>query len=464
MTPGHCRNTAMPRTEDEDWVGQAVALAQDLGGELDSVLLTHYPDAETLDTLRPGAPELAPDLAVVTAATRAVARELAAQGVEIFVQIADRAAFRRWMQGREDTPETRRGWIDRGRLLRGAPAFRALGLDAPPAPKPQAFAKAPGPIADRLLAGFEAEDGGAFDDLAQALLAAGRQDVLDLALRKIATRHGDEAAEDLEGALLAAAEAAKLGPSGWAQVVALPVALPAARPPDAAAMGESLVAAGILPDSLEVRFLPGWRSPDAVADLSPLAVRRVLLDLLAGAEPTDLPPGDTDDLAQRGFGVLVGLQVDWSLPVWEAIVVAGDLPPEPEEDAETPEDARRAELFDRWRGATFEACEGCVPLAVVPLSEVDAEIADFLGEAGEQAGSLAEIRDFVAMARDEAGGEEVVCRPELLGDALELSLYTTGGRFLDSMTLAADRLPARAEEMPRLIEGFVRVVRDTPGG
>jgi hypothetical protein len=450
----------MPRTEDEDWVGQALALAQDLGGELDSILLTHYPDAETLDTLRPGAPPLA----AVTAATRAVAQALAAEGVEIFVQIADRAAFRRWMQGREDTAEIRHGWIDRGRLLRGAPAFRALGLDAPPAPKPQPFAKAPGPIADRLLTAFMAEDGRGFDDLAQALLAAGRQDVLDLALRKIAARHGDEAAEDLEGALLAAAEAANLGPSGWAQVIALPVALPVTRPPDAAAMGESLVAAGLLPDSLEVRFLPGWRSPDAVAALSPLAVRRILLDLLAGAEPTDLPPGDTDELAQRGFGVLVGLQLDWSLPVWDAIVAAGDLPPEPDEDdAETPEEARRAEMFDRWRGATFEACEGCVPLAIVPLSEVDAEISDFIEEAGGEAGGLAEIRDFVAMARDEARGEEVVCRPEVLGDALELSLYTVGGRFLDSLTLAADRLPARAEEMPRLIEGFVRVVRDTPG-
>jgi hypothetical protein len=44
-----------------------------------------------------------------------------------------------------------------------------------------------------------------------------------------------------------------------------------------------------------------------------------------------------------------------------------------------------------------------------------------------------------------------------------LSIYTTGGRFLDSMTVAADRLPAPAEQMPRLLESFVRVVRDTPG-
>jgi hypothetical protein len=105
--------------------------------------------------------------------------------------------------------------------------------------------------------------------------------------------------------------------------------------------------------------------------------------------------------------------VDWSLPVWEEIAETGDLPPEPDEDAgETPEEARRAEMFDRWRGATFEACEGCVPLAIVPLSEVDAEIADFIDEAAGGveggAGSLAEIRDFVSMAREEARGEEVV--------------------------------------------------------
>src|SRR3712207_8287158 len=48
-------------------------------------------------------------------------------------------------------------------------------------------------------------------------------------------------------------------------------------------------------------FRSGWRSPGAVEELSPLAVRRLLLDLAADREPPDLPPGDTDDLARHGF-------------------------------------------------------------------------------------------------------------------------------------------------------------------
>ena len=179
-----------------------------------SILLTHYPDADTLDTLRPGETDLATTIAV----NRAVATEMAAAGVEIFVQIADRAAFRRWMQGRENTPEIRRGWVDRARLLRGAAAHKLLGIAPPVAPPRPTYGKPPGPIADRLLALLEADDGEAIDALTQGLLEAGRSDVLDLAIRKIGQRHGDDAAEELEGDLLAAAERGALGPragSSW---------------------------------------------------------------------------------------------------------------------------------------------------------------------------------------------------------------------------------------------------------
>lgn len=453
----------MPPSNDpgDDAVAQAEALAEDVAPDLDSILLTHFPDAETLDTIRPGET----DLALSAEVNRAVAAAMAAAGVEVFVQVADRAAFRRWIAGRDDAPETRRRWVDRGRLLRGDPAFRLLGLKPPAAPPRPRFPTTPGPTADRLVAAFGAEDAFAFEELLQPLIEAGREDVLDLALRKIGTQHGDEAASEMELMMLAAAEGARIGPSGWAELVTLPVALPVQGVPDAEAMGDSLIRAGILAESMEVRFLPGWRSPEAVGGLSPLALRRLLLDLLAGAEPRDLPPADTDDLARRGFGVLVGVEIDWAIPTWEEIVEADGLPPEPltEEGEETPEEARRAALFNGWRGATFEAHQGCVPLDLVPPSEVEAEIALFLDEAGEQTEGLEDIREFVAIARAEAGGEEVVCRAEVVGEGLELSLYTEAGRFLDSMSLSAERLPARAEEMPRVIQAFVRVVKDTPG-
>ncbi|MFC7476757.1 hypothetical protein ACFQS7_20485 [Dankookia sp. GCM10030260] len=454
----------MPQSDNEAGAiaAQAAALAEELAPELDAVLLTHFPDADTLDTLRPGGP----DLATTRAVNRAVAEALAAQGVEIFAQAADRGAFRRWLADRRDTPEVRRAWVDRGRVLSGAAAHTLLGIAPPaPPPAPAKFPQAPGPVADRLLALLDADDGAAVDELTQALLTAGRGDILDLAIRKIGQRYGEDASEELEADLLAAAEGARMGPSGWAELVALPVALPPDSMPDAAAMGESLVQAGLLAETLEVRFLPGWRSPEALEALSPVALRRVLLDLLAGQEPRDLPPGDTDDLRRRGFGLLLGLQIDWAIPSWETITADGP-PEQPEEDEEgtpTPEQARRAALFDGWRGAVFEASGGGVPLALVPASEVGAEIAEFLEEAGGHVGGLEEIREFVAMARNEAGGEDVVCRPEVIGDSLELALYAESGRFLDSLTLPAKRLPARAEEMPRLIEGFVRVVRDAPG-
>src|ERR1019366_9969333 len=89
------RTPIMPRFTDreDDIVGQAAALARDIAPDIDTILITHYPDRDTLNTLRP----TATDLETVVDVNRAVATELAALGVEIFVQRADRAAFRRWM-------------------------------------------------------------------------------------------------------------------------------------------------------------------------------------------------------------------------------------------------------------------------------------------------------------------------------------------------------------------------------
>ena len=444
-----------------DAVARAADLARDVAPDLAGILLTHYRDADTLDTLRPGET----DLPTVTAVNRAVAAEMLEAGVEILVQVADRAAFRRYMAERDNTAENRLAWIDRSRLLRGAEALAVLGLDASAAPPRPSFGKAPGLEADRLLDANGDEESDEFDGLVQALMHAGRIDILDLAVRKLGEREGDEAADELNWVLLVAAEGAPLGPSGWAELVTLPVALAAGPVPDAEQFGAGLIASGALPPSDEVRFLPGWRSPEALAELSFGAVRRVLLDMADGKPPRDLPPGDTDDLARHGFGVLLGLRIDWAIPVWDEIAAAGGLKPQPDDDAaETPEEARRAALFDQWRGAVFQESQGCVPLGLVAFSDTAAEIADFLAEAGQQTEGLEEIREFVATARREAGGEDVVCRPEIIGDALELSLYTAAGRFLDSVTLPASRLPARAEQMPQVLEAFVRVVQDTPCG
>jgi hypothetical protein len=451
----------VPNSSDEDErVSQAAYLARDIAPDMDVILITHYPDVETLDTARPGET----DLQVVLAVNRAVALEMLDAGVEVLVQRADRAAFRRWMSGRDDTPENRRAWIDRGRLLRGSAALEVLGLESSIAPPSQTFGRAPGPIADQLLEAFGDEDSGEFDHFVQKLMAAGRTDVLDLAIRKLGEREGDEAGDDLNWVLLVAAEGAAIGPSGWAELVTLPVALPGGDLPDGEELGQGLIGSGALADKEELRLLPGWRSPDAIADLSFGAVRRVLLDLVDGKQPRDLPPGDTDDLTRRGFGVLLGLRIDWTLPVWEEIAAAGGLPEEPDLDAaETSDEARRAALFDRWRGRVFQDGQGCVLLDVVAFSQTASEIADFLAEAGEQTSGLEEIREFVAACRRKAGTDGIVCHLKIIGGALELSCYTEAGQVLDRLMMPASRLPALAEEMPPLISTFVRLVEDSAG-
>ena len=105
---------------------------------------------------------------------------------------------------------------------------------------------------------------------------------------------------------------------------------------------------------------------------------------------------------------------------------------------------------------------GCAPLSLVAFSQTANAIADFLTEAGEQTAGLEEIRAFVAEARRQTGGDDVVCLLETVGDDLKLTLYTADGRALGSLTMAANRLPAGLEQMPRVVGALVRVVQQAP--
>ena len=93
------------------------------------------------------------------------------------------------------------------------------------------------------------------------------------------------------------------------------------------------IKSGALPDSEELRLLPGWRSPDALAELSFGAVRRVLLDLADGNDRATCRPVTRMSWPGGVSGVLLGLRIDWAIPVWEEIAAGGGLPEEPDEDA-----------------------------------------------------------------------------------------------------------------------------------
>lgn len=441
---------------------QAEAQARAVAPGLRAILFTHCEDAETLALLRPAAG----DLATAAVADRAAAAVLVAAGVKVFVQRGDRVRFAEWMETRGDVADARpEAWRDRGRLLAGGEALALLGLDPKLArPRP---GRGSGSPAERLMRAFLGEDVAAFEAAAQEVLEAGRDGVIEVALRKAADRYGDEAAEDLAEELWQLAEGAAIGPSGWAELAVLPFALPAGPLPDAAALGRGFLASGALPESVELRLLPEWRMAEAVEALGPGSVRRVLLNLVAGRPPAELPPAP-GALEAEGFAVLLGLRLDWDIPQWDQVaaegLTAGELAPELPEDAPpTPAETARAEAFARWREAIVEATAGCQPLGLVPPSELAAEIEDFLAGDEDAADGLEEIREFVAMAQREVPGEEVVCRPEVIGETLELSLYTRAGRFLDSLRLGPEQLPARAEAMPAVIAGFVPLVKDTPG-
>jgi hypothetical protein len=447
-----------PKTKDGK-LEKMVYLAKDVAPELSQVLLTHFPDAATLDVFRPGDT----DLEGAQAINRAVAVAMADAGVEVIVQRADQAAFRRWTTEHQGKPQARLDWVDREKLLRWNAAMDVLGVQGRRPPPRMAIGKKPGPVADQVLEAYAFEDDRAFDEIVQEILQSERTDILDLAVRKMLESHGDEAAEDLRWTFQVAAEGANIGPSGWMELVGLPVALAVWPPPDGQVIVDGFLGAASQDAAVEVRLLPGWRNAETLASLSCDAVRRILLDLSEGREPADLPPGDTDDLKKTGFGVLIGCRTDWAIPVWDTIVAAGGLPPAADDDAEeTPEEAARAELFDTWRDAVFEDSKGCVPLDLVAFSDVAEEIAIFLADAAEQTRGLNEIQEFVAMCRREAGGEDVVCRPEIIGDDLELTVYTRHGRFLDSLSMSANQLPAQANEMPKLIASFVDLIRDAP--
>jgi hypothetical protein len=442
-------------------VAAAAAKARELVPTIGALLLTHYPDAETLETLLPGGP----DLATMRAVNRAVAAECLTAGTKVMVQLADRAAFRRWLDLPSAEPRKPHAWRSRAPRLQGDAALACLGLTPPRPPKP---GRAAGTPAERLVRAFADQDDPGFEALAEELLESGRQGVLEQALRRTAERYGEEAAEDMAVALALQAEAASFGPSGWAALVALPVALPADGPPDPRVLAESLLGAGVLPEDLELRLLPEWRSAEAAAAMTPCALRQALHEMLDGKPPGALPPAPAEALEGEDFAVLIGLQFDWAIPRWEEIDAEG-LPKAPAEAEDAEDEAEEvtetaADLaFDRWRAAAHDRLGGCVPLALVPLSEIGFEIEEFLAEAGAETGGLEEIREFVAMARQEAPGEEVVCRAEITReDGLELSLFTRGGRLLDSISLGPDSLPAPPAETIRLVASFVPMVDDVP--
>ncbi|MFC7474854.1 hypothetical protein ACFQS7_10850 [Dankookia sp. GCM10030260] len=284
-----------------------------------------------------------------------------------------------------------------------------------------------GTPADRLLRAWLDQDDEAFVEQAEELIARGRDGVLSTALRKLTERYEEDAVEDFIRALGEIAEVAESGPDfDMAQLLLLPV-LATGTLPDPAPLATGLAASGAFPAEAEIAFLAGWRSAEAIGGLPPVALRRVLLDVVAGRPPEDLPPPEAATLEEGSIAVLVG-----------AVVFRAPAPADaPEVDLESldalaeAKSAASFEAFEDWRAAlTPEQTGNAMILALCAPSELADEIRSLIEEPGEAA--IEEILDFVEAARQESGGEPIAARLAAQDGGVAVTVLTEAGRVLDS--------------------------------
>jgi hypothetical protein len=315
-----------------------------------------------------------------------------------------------------------------------------------------------GTPADRLVRAWLDEDYDTFEDLAEELIAGGRDGVLLAARRKLSEKYEDDEVEEFAAALTEMAEAARSqDPFDVAELVLLPV-VTAGSLPDPALFTSSLANSGAFPPEAKVAFAEGWRSAETVNSRAPAALRRVLLDIANGRPPADLPPLQSGVVTEGGIVVLVG------------IVAFEAKPPEDDPDADAEvlaaaDEARESErsgAFDRWRASLDpEAIKGALILPFCLPSQLMDEIRALLEGADAEDPTLDEIIDFIGTARDEAGGEEVVARLATREGGVELTVLTRSGRELDSRAFDLEEGGPTAEDVRRVVEGCAPIVVGT---
>jgi hypothetical protein len=334
-------------------------------------------------------------------------------------------------------------------------------MHAPP-PGPGSRAKGAGGStpADRLIRAWLDGDHDGFEDLAEELIAGGRDGVLAAALRKLSERYEDDAVEDFADDLMEVAEAAEgQREFDFASLVLLPVVPEGGPPPDPAQLARGLAASGAFPPGAEVAFAAGWSAAEAVQALSPCAVRRVLLDIAGGQPPADLPTALPGGGAEGGIVVLAGAIVFRTEPPEED----PDSDPELLDVAEDARDRERMAAFERWRASLRpEATRGARILPFCTPSALAYEIRAFLdGAEPEGDAVLDEIRGFVETAKGEAGGEEAVARIIARDGGVELAVLTRSGRELDRRVFGLEDSGLTAADVAQAVEGSVPIVDGT---
>lgn len=312
-----------------------------------------------------------------------------------------------------------------------------------------------GTPADRLIRAWLDEEYDVFEDLAEEFIAGGRDGVLAAAERKLAERYEADAVEDFAGNLMEMAEAAEEQQGfDFASLVLLPVVTDGGLPPDLARLAAGLAGSGAFPPEAEFAFATEWRTAQAVRALSPCAVRRVLLDVVGGRPPADLPCSPFES-GEGEVAVLIGALV------FRTAMPEDDpaLDPEMLDAAEETRDRERMDAFRRWRASLGpDDTAGAHILPYCTASFLRDEIEDFLNGVEPDGDTvLDEIRDFVETARQEAGGEDVVARLTAREGGVELAVSTRSGRELDSRVFGLDESGLTADDVARVVESSVAI-------
>ncbi len=312
-----------------------------------------------------------------------------------------------------------------------------------------------GTPADRLVRAWLDEDYDTFEDLAEELIAGGRDGVLLAARRKLSEKYEDEEVDEFATALTEMAEAVT-GQDAFdiSELVLLPV-VTAGSLPDPATFTGGLASSGAFPPEAKVVFAEGWRSVEAVNSLTPSALRRMLLDIANGRPPANLLPLQPGDLTDGGIVVLVGAVAfdaepsDDDLDADAELLVAADEVRERE----------RSDAFDRWRASLNpDALKGALILPFCSPSQLMDEIRALLEGVDAGDPTLDEIVDFIGTARDEAAGEEVVARLVVREGSVQLTVLTRSGQELDSRVFELVEGGPTADDVRIAVEGCVPMV------
>lgn len=484
---------ALTEAQKVEAIRRVANAARRLADVQTAVRLTHFETADALAAVKPDQPDL--DLDLQQRMNRAGAAVLLDEGVSVSVQIVEPSAYFAWLGARKNTATARAGFHDPSREVRGAAALQLLGLPRDTqrgrigAPPPSRRAGTP---ADQLIRAHLADDDEAFDDLVDELLEHDRSGVFAVALRKFAARYTQEAVRDFKAALMEAAQS--VSTDGGVMQLRVMIGLASDGLPDcsdlAAGLGDSGAFAVLSGGVQEVRFLPAWRTLDAVLDLSPGAVRRVMLDIVAGREPADLPPAKQNDGPLALVGVvseqfvhldegdeagvdLAGILRDadgtdedreeyWADDLDEDDPDEDDLDDDDLDDDEPDDildeyDARMQAIidaetaaFETWSRAQVAHTPGLdallFPTGPSDLAdEFDTFMAGLANRTSDVPVDLAELESFLESASAE--GDAAVCQLIHSGMVVDLAVLAADGLAIDVRTLSARDLEALGESV-----------------